>query len=210
MQPLAISTIPTAGFNRTFGSPLPSAVYAQSEISVDVEMDEYSLGDHIVFTLSVSDILNESATLIISHNLQTVNSVEILVPNMTSTYTSPDPVDSFYLPGVWMMQIEYGNMSSNDVFTILESDTVLLPSWFKDLVVLWNGDVISDVGFGEALFLLYNAKILDSPVPAEIQSATIPDWFKNLSTELWIDGHIDDPSFINIIDYLLEEIIILE
>ena len=52
--------------------------------------------------------------------------------------------------------------------------------------------------------------ILDSPVPAEIQSATIPDWFKNLSTELWIDGHIDDPSFINIIDYLLEEIIILE
>ena len=25
---------------------LPSAVYAQSEISVDVEMDEYSLGDH--------------------------------------------------------------------------------------------------------------------------------------------------------------------
>ena len=87
---------------------LPSAVYAQSEISVDVEMDEYSLGDHIVFTLSVSDILNESATLIISHNLQTVNSVEILVPNMTSTYTSPDPVDSFYLPGVWMMQ--FGNM----------------------------------------------------------------------------------------------------
>ena len=113
---------------------LPSAVYAQSEISVDVEMDEYSLGDHIVFTLSVSDILNESATLTISHNLQTVNSVEILVPNMTSTYTSPDPIDSFYLPGVWMMQIEYGNMSSNDVFTILESDTVLLPSWFKDLV----------------------------------------------------------------------------
>ena len=129
---------------------------------------------------------------------------------MTSTYTSPDPIDSFYLPGVWMMQIEYGNMSSNDVFTILESDTVLLPSWFKDLVVLWNGGVISDVGFGEALFLLYNVKILDSPVPAEIQSATIPDWFKNLSTELWIDGHIDDPSFINIIDYLLEEIIILE
>ena len=36
---------------------LPSAVYAQSEISVDVEMDEYSLGDHIVFTLSVSKIL---------------------------------------------------------------------------------------------------------------------------------------------------------
>ena len=70
--------------------------------------------------------------------------------------------------------------------------------------------VISDVGFGEALFLLYNAKILDSPVPADVQSATIPDWFKNLSTELWIDGHIDDPSFINIIDYLLEEIIILE
>ena len=31
---------------------LPAAVYAQSEISVDVEMDEYSLGDHIVFTLS--------------------------------------------------------------------------------------------------------------------------------------------------------------
>ena len=129
---------------------------------------------------------------------------------MTSTYTSPDPVDSFYLPGVWMMQIEYGNMSSTDVFTILESDTVLLPLWFKNIATLWSGGVISDVGFGEYLFLLYNAKILDSPVPAEIQSATIPDWFKNLSTELWIDGHIDDPSFINIIDYLLEEIIILE
>ena len=151
------------------------------------------------------------------HNLQELENPkfwhytrEIELHQNPHLYTSPDPIDSFYLPGVWMMQIKYGNMSSNDVFTILESDTVLLPSWFKDLVVLWNGDVISDVGFGEALFLLYNAKILDSPVPAEIQSATIPDWFKNLSTELWIDGHIDDPSFINIIDYLLEEIIILE
>ena len=87
---------------------------------------------------------------------------------MTSTYTSPDPVDSFYLPGVWMMQIEYGNMSSNDVFTILESDTILLPSWFKDLVVLWNGDVISDVGFGEfsicSCIMGLKAKFCDSPV----------------------------------------------
>ena len=66
---------------------LPSAVYAQSEISVDVEMDEYSLGDHIVFTLSVSDILNESATLIISHNLQTVQNLHQILaglPNMTT------------------------------------------------------------------------------------------------------------------------------
>ena len=190
---------------------LPAAVYAQSEISVDVEMDEYSLGDHIVFTLSVPDILdNEFASLTISHSLQNVNSVEIPVSNMTSTYTSPDPVDSFYLPGVWMMQIEYGNMSSTDVFTILESDTVLLPLWFKNIATLWSGGVISDVAYGEYLFLLYNAKILDSPVPAEIQSAIIPDWFKNLSTNLWTDGHIDDSSYINIIDYLLEEIIILK
>ena len=193
-----------------FAALLPVTVYAQSEISVDVELDEYSIGDHIVFVLSVPNILNESATLTISHDLQTVDSVEILVPNMTSIYTSPDPIDSFYLPGIWMMQIEYGNMSANDVFTILDSDTVLLPSWFKNIVVLWNGEVMTDVDYGEYLFLLYNAKILDSPVPVEIQSATIPDWFKNLSTKLWIEGHIDDSTYINIIDYLLEEIIILE
>ena len=193
-----------------FAALLPVTVYAQSEISVDVELDEYSIGDHIVFVLSVPNILNESATLTISHDLQTVDSVEILVPNMTSIYTSPDPIDSFYLPGIWMMQIEYGNMSANDVFTILDSDTVLLPLWFKNIVVLWNGEVMTDVDYGEYLFLLYNAKILDSPVPVEIQSATIPDWFKNLSTKLWIEGHIDDSTYINIIDYLLEEIIILE
>ena len=193
-----------------FAALLPVTVYAQSEISVDVELDEYSIGDHIVFVLSVPNILNESATLTISHDLQAVGSVEILVPNMTSTYTSPDPIDSFYLPGIWMMQIEYGNMSANDVFTILDSDTVLLPLWFKNIVVLWNGEVMTDVDYGEYLFLLYNAKILDSPVPVEIQSATIPDWFKNLSTKLWIEGHIDDSTYINIIDYLLEEIIILE
>ena len=193
-----------------FVSFLPAAVYAQSEIMLDVEMDEYSLGDHIVFTLSVPNKLHESATLTILHNLQTVNSVELVVMDKISTYTSPDPIDSFYLPGNWMMQIEYGNMSATDVFTILESDTVLLPLWFKNIVTLWSSEVISDVDYGEYLFLLYNVKILDSPVPAEIQSATIPDWFKNLSTELWLDGHIDDSSYINIIDYLLEEIIVLE
>ena len=145
-----------------FAALLPVTVYAQSEISVDVELDEYSIGDHIVFVLSVPNILNESATLTISHDLQTVDSVEILVPNMTSIYTSPDPIDSFYLPGIWMMQIEYGNMSANDVFTILDSDTVLLPLWFKNIVVLWNGEVMTDVDYGEYLFLLYNAKILKS------------------------------------------------
>ena len=49
-----------------FAALLPVTVYAQSEISVDVELDEYSIGDHIVFVLSVPNILNESATLTIS------------------------------------------------------------------------------------------------------------------------------------------------
>ena len=95
---------------------LPSAVYAQSEISVDVEMDEYSLGDHIVFTLSVSDILNESATLTIMHNLQTAR----FCRNFGTTHDLNvyiTGVDSFYLPGVWMMQIESLNvikMETND------------------------------------------------------------------------------------------------
>ena len=78
---------------------LPSAVYAQSEISVDVEMDEYSLGDHIVFTLSVSDILNESATLIISHNLQTVifcRNFGNQCKSANRTYTVPDPVATIF------------------------------------------------------------------------------------------------------------------
>ena len=187
------------------------AIYAQSEISVDVEMDEYSIGENLVFVITVPDILeNESATLTISHDIQSVNSVEILVPNMTSTYVSPVPIDSFYLPGLWTLHIEYDNMSASDVFTILDSDTILLPSWFKDITLLWKNGITLDVNYAESLFLLYNAKILDSPIPNEVKSATFPDWFKDIVTEWWIEGHIDDPTYVNIIDYLIPEIIILE
>ena len=95
---------------------LPAAVYAQSEISVDVEMDEYSLGDHIVFTLSVPDILdNEFASLTISHSLQNVNSVEIPVPNMTSTYTSPDPLIHFICQVFGWCKLEFLQMFLHSV-----------------------------------------------------------------------------------------------
>ncbi len=187
------------------------AVYAQSEILVEVEMDEYSLGDNIVFLLTVPDVLNnELATLTFSHDLHDPDSVEILVENLTSMYISPNVIDSFYSPGTWTLQIEYGNMSANDVFTILDSDMILLPSWFKDIATLWQSEVIQDVDYGEYLSLLYYTKILDYPIPEEVKNATFPDWFKNLATMWWIEGYIDDSSYVNIINYLLPEIIVLE
>ncbi len=187
-----------------------AAVYAQSEIAVDVEMDEYSLGDNIVFVLKVPDLSYESAILTFSHDLQNVTSLEIPVYNTTSTYTSPDPINSFYQPGLWTLQIQYGELSADDVFTILDSDDVLLPSWFRNISILWASTIIQDTDYGKYLYLLYDAKILDSPIPTDIQSAVIPDWFKNLATKFWTDGHIDDSTYVNIIDYLLPEIIVLK
>ncbi|MDI1495722.1 MAG: hypothetical protein K8823_1030 [Cenarchaeum symbiont of Oopsacas minuta] len=185
----------------------PTIIYAQSEILVDIEMEEYTVGDYLNFTLRVPEIIQENATFTLVHKSYPNMSITLPVPNTTSIYPAIDPIDSFYPSGIWTIQIQYGDMFTKDTFMVVDSDEIYLPMWLKDVFQLWTQDVISDIDYGGFLYVLYEAKIIDKFIPIQIESAQIPDWFKHKSTTWWIQGNISDSEYVASINYLVPEII---
>ena len=90
-----------------------------------------------------------------------------------------------------------------------------IPGWIKNVAGWWAGDIISETEFLTGIeYLINNNIILLNFVPCNdtIQSQygdtkSVPDWIKN-NAIWWSDNLIDDITFINGLQYLIEHKII--
>lgn len=90
-----------------------------------------------------------------------------------------------------------------------------IPNWIKNVAGWWAGDIISETEFLTGIeYLINNNIILLNFVPCNytIQSQygdtkSVPDWIKN-NAIWWSDNLIDDITFINGLQYLIEHKII--
>ena len=93
-------------------------------------------------------------------------------------------------------------------------ETVLIPSWVKISAGWWSSGIISDDTFAQSIqFLIQNdiIKINDAEITtdgATESSGTIPSWVK-ISAEWWADGLIDDDTFIQSIQFLIQQKVIV-
>ena len=139
-------------------------------------------------------------------------------------------VQNVYIPSTGMIEIDvlvYGVGLNYDqrhagigasFFEIgLGSDvpeTVLIPSWVKISAGWWSSGIISDDTFAQSIqFLIQNdiIKINDAEITtdgATESSGTIPSWVK-ISAEWWADGLIDDDTFIQSIQFLIQQKVIV-
>ena len=95
------------------------------------------------------------------------------------------------------------------VFTV--SKTVLIPNWVKTSAGWWSDDMIDDETFTRSILFLIQNDIIKIP---EISvnnitpdSSTIPTWVK-ISAGWWSDGMINDDTFIQSLQFLIQQKII--
>ena len=86
-----------------------------------------------------------------------------------------------------------------------------IPNWIRNNAGWWADGQIDDISFIDGLQFLIKENILQIPVDqTDISSPAsneIPNWIRN-NAGWWVDGQIDDVSYINLIQYLIDEEII--
>ena len=91
-------------------------------------------------------------------------------------------------------------------------ETTSIPSWIKNNAKWWADGIIDDATFIQSIqFLIQNdiIKISETDVSStdqesESESGTIPSWVKT-SAKWWADGIIDDTTFIQSIQFLIQQ-----
>ena len=94
--------------------------------------------------------------------------------------------------------------------------TTLIPSWIKDNAGWWADGTIDDATFIQSIqFLIQNdvIKMSETSISSTSQefgsgSGTVPSWIK-ISAGWWADSTIDDATFIQSIQFLILQGIII-
>ena len=82
-----------------------------------------------------------------------------------------------------------------------------IPDWIKRTASMWIEGDIDDATFVQGLQYLIDQNIIVVPPPVElpqnVSSGPIPDWIKRTAS-MWIEGDIDDATFVQGLQYLIQ------
>ena len=135
-------------------------------------------------------------------------------------------VKNVYIPSTGMIKIDvlvYGvgldydqkHAGIGTAFFDIGSDAteiILIPSWVKISAGWWSDDIIDDTMFAQSIQFLIQKDIIKIPeinIDDTTQNlSTIPSWVK-ISAGWWSDDLIDDSTFIQSIQFLIQQKVIV-
>ena len=182
---------------------LPAAYAA--DIYIETAQETYYYGDHLSYTVTVSEVTGEPAFLyIVDAGGAKSSAIPLPVSQPVTELVSPFPFEAAtYQVGEWTLEIYYGESQSETTFTLMDSGRTVIPAWIKDAGRLWIA------GGGEEYYLsaieyLVDQGILqaDMPPAPDDGGASIPEWVKVI-TAWWIQGQISDHEYASAIEYLI-------
>jgi len=190
-----------------------SNVYSVPIITIDTDKNTYSYGDFLTFTVEVSEITGELATLhIIDESGKSSSAIPISITESKTVVPSPYPFESSVYPqGMYTLNIEYSGTSDTTEFELIDSGNIVIPSWIKELSRDWTSDLISDNQFAMGIKFLIKENIIVIPKienQEESNEVKIPQWIKT-STTWWLDGKISDQEYAKSLEYLIKVGIII-
>jgi hypothetical protein len=182
-------------------------VYALPIVKIDTDKNTYSYGDFLTFTVKVSEITGDLATLhIIDESGKSSSAIPIPITQLTTVVPSPYPFESSVYPqGRYILNIEYSGSSDSTEFKLVDSGKIMIPFWVRDFSKYWYNDEISDKEFAKGIEFLIKENIIvvsQSGNQSTINEVKIPNWVKT-STGWWIQGKISDIEFAKSIEYLI-------
>ncbi|MGI0064572.1 MAG: hypothetical protein ACREAL_06845 [Nitrosopumilaceae archaeon] len=185
-----------------------SNVYAAPIVKIDTDKNTYSYGDFLSFTVQVSEITGELATLhIIDESGKSSSAIPISITESKTVVPSPYPFElTVYPQGRYILNIEYSGSSDSAEFELIDSGKIMIPFWVRDFSKYWYNDEISDNEFAKAIEFLVKENII--VVPQSTSQGTgeevkIPNWIKT-NTGWWVQGKISDMEFAKSIEYLIK------
>ncbi|MGI0076639.1 MAG: hypothetical protein ACREAU_04435 [Nitrosopumilaceae archaeon] len=185
-----------------------SNVYAAPIVKIDTDKNTYSYGDFLSFTVEVSEITGELATLhIIDESGKSSSAIPISITESKTVVPSPYPFElTVYPQGRYILNIEYSGSSDSAEFELIDSGKIMIPFWVRDFSKYWYNDEISDNEFAKAIEFLVKENII--VVPQSTSQGTgeevkIPNWIKT-NTGWWVQGKISDMEFAKSIEYLIK------
>ena len=189
--------------------PIANAV---SSISIYTEKQVYSYGDTLTFTIEVSEITGEYATLhIIDESGEKSSAIPIAIKDLKTVVPSPYPFESSVYPqGKYTLQIEYSGKTDSVEFELTDSGKIVIPIWIREFSKYWYNGEISDREFANGIEFLIKEGIVVVPQSQgqTTDEVKIPNWIK-ASTGWWIDGIISDREYAASLEYLIKAGIIV-
>ena len=192
--------------------PILDLANAEPTISIETSQSVYGYGDFLSITINVSEITGDLATIYIIDSSQK-KSVLLQPPVSQKTHSFPSnhPFDSaIWKSGSYILELEYSGVQSSTQFSIQDTGKVAIPSWIKDLAIMWITEpLVTDKDFGRAIGYLIEHEVIKIPYtePEGNSITNIPDWVKT-NAEWWITGKISDTEFTVALQYLIKKGII--
>ena len=182
-------------------------------LSIQTNKSEYQYSDLLSFIIQVSDVTGKPLTLHIRDE-SGKNSAPIVlqIVNATTTITARESFDPIvYKPGVYHLDLEYSGAKASTSFKILGTDTIVIPSWVKNLGKWWSQELVTDKDFVRGIEYLIKEKIIimsESERQGSSSITNIPTWIKT-NVGWWADNRISDSDFALGIQYLIKNGIII-
>ena len=192
-----------------------SEINVASAISLSIQTNkpEYQYGDLLSFVIQVSDVTGKTLTLHIrDESGKNSSSVVLQIVNTTTSITARESFDPVvYKPGVYHLDVEYSGTKASTSFKIIGSDTIVIPSWVKNLGKWWSQELVTDKDFARGIEYLIKEKIIIIPESERQGSSSatkIPAWIKT-NAGWWADNRISDSDFALGIQHLIRNGIIV-
>ena len=187
------------GLNHAFGAP---------SLSVQTDKTVYEYGDHLSLIFNVSELTGDSITIqIIDGSGKAGSPIPIPISNLKTQITAPDAFyKTTFKPGTYHIDATYSGSNATAVFSLIDSDKIVIPSYDKEIIKLWSDSQQStDASFANVIVELIRYDIIHIP---EFNNQTtntihIPSWIKN-DAKWWSDDLISDNDFALGIKYLIE------
>lgn len=179
------------------------------ELSLYTSQDTYYYGEHLSFTIKVSEVTENTATLyIIDEEGKSSSPIRLAITNQTTTNTSPFPFESSVYPqGTYTMKIMYSGQETATQFTLKDDGRIVIPIGIKEIGARWAGGSATDSTFASSIrFLATNGIIMIPEITQDMPASKviIPEWFK-INTIWWIQGLITDDDFAGGLQFLIEK-----
>ena len=190
---------------------IPISVSAQSTPDVKIIMtsEVFHYGEKLDYTIIVSDVTGYDAVIYIIDSTGIRSPLYSTPISQEETHViAPIGFDSvIWNDGEYSLELEYSGAYDKTSFTIVDDGSVGIPYWINDLAKLWlSPPNIPDKEFAKGITYLIEQQLLDAPDGGD--ELYIPKWFK-FTTAWWAYGQINDTTYANAIQFLLDEKILV-
>lgn len=185
-----------------------SNAFAAPTVSIQMDKTTYSYGEKLFYTIEVSEVTGDIATIYIRDQQGKGSSgIPIAISEPSTPVPSLYPFEKEIFPeGKYFIEVEYSGASDSVEFELVDSGNIVIPFWIKQVAYYWITEQISDDTFADAIEFLIENKIIVVPTTekeSESGVTEIPSWVKK-STEWWLKDEITDTTYALGIQYLIK------